>query len=75
MNEELLYFLYVLVGMEDTPDYTTGDPLDEYPRYTPNQELFAVNVMNLLKGQGWNNLEAIEAYYRDRVKLWSNSQY
>lgn len=68
LNQELLYYIYVLVGIEDTPDYTAGDPYDQYPRYTPNQELFAVNVMNLLKGLGWSNLGEIEAYYRDRQK-------
>ena len=68
LNAELLYYIYVLVGIEDTPDYTAGNAHDQYPRYTPNQELFAVNVMDLLKGLGWNNLQAIEAYYRDRLQ-------
>jgi len=68
LNGELLNAIHQLVGIEDTPDYTTGNPHDEYPRYTPLEELFAVNVMNLLKGYGWNNIQQFEAYYRDRLK-------
>jgi hypothetical protein len=68
INQEFLNNIYVLVGMEDTPDYTTGNAWDVYPRYTPLQELFAVNVMNLMKGFGWNNIQQIEIYYRDRLK-------
>ncbi|MFA6450178.1 MAG: hypothetical protein WCX65_11955 [bacterium] len=68
INLELLYNIYTLIGMDDTPDYKAGNAWDAYARYTPNQELFAVNVMNLLKGFGWNNINQIEIYYRDRLK-------
>ncbi len=68
INTELLYNFYVLIGLDDTPDYTKGNAWDQYWRHSPNQELFAVNVMNLIKGLGWNNLEAIEMYYRDRLE-------
>jgi len=70
VNDEVLYYVQVLVGIEDTPDETAGNPWDDYPRYTPLHELFAVNVMDLLMGYGWNNLEMIESYYRDRLDLW-----
>ncbi len=71
MNQYVLYYVYLIVGLDDTPDETRGDPYDVYDRYLPVQELFAVNVMNLLKGQGWQNLEAIEVYYRDRLEMWN----
>jgi hypothetical protein len=68
INDELLAAVYDLIGLDDTPDYTDGNAWDQYARYNPNQELFAVNVMNLLKGFGWNNVKQIEVYYRDRLK-------
>lgn len=75
LNNELLGYIYILVGIEDTPDYTAGNAYDEYPRYSPNQELFAVNVMNLLKGYGWNNMQQIEVYYRDRQQAATDTAH
>jgi len=66
---KLLTYVYYVLGLDDTPDYTGGNAWDEHTRLTPNQELFATNVMNLVKGLGWGNLAAIEAYYRDRNEL------
>ncbi|MFC1474601.1 hypothetical protein ACFLQK_01030 [bacterium] len=74
INRDLLYMVHSVVGLDDTPDETRGDARDLIPRYLPIQELFAVNVLNLLRGLGWHNLEAIEIYYRDRLELWNNSQ-
>lgn len=67
LDTEALQDLYMLLGLDDTPDETPGDAHDKYVRMSPNQELFAVNVMNVLRGYGWMNTRAIEAYYRDRL--------
>jgi hypothetical protein len=67
LQKDLLQYLNEVIGLDDTPDQTAGEPYDPYVRITPLQELFAINVRNLIAGYGWNNLEAIEAYYRDRL--------
>lgn len=74
LNAEVLNYVYTIVGIHDTPDETKGDAWDKIPRMLPVQELFAVNVMNLLRGYGWQNLVEIETYYRDRLKTWKNDQ-
>jgi hypothetical protein len=69
LRDDLLEYVNEIIGLDDTPDETAGSSTGEYVRMTPNQELFAINVRDLLTGNGWGNLEAIEGYYRDRNKL------
>lgn len=71
LSTEVLSYLFFLVGLDDTPDGSWGDAHDDDVRMSPNQELFAVNVMNLVRGYGWLNTSAVEAYYRDRLDCLS----
>jgi len=66
LQQDLLAYLNEVIGLDNTPDQTEDDFRDAYTRMTACQELFAINVRNLITGYGWSNLEAIEAYYRDR---------
>lgn len=75
LRTELVDYINQIIGYDDTPDETAGDAYDIYTRYTPNQELFAINTRNLITGYGWNNLEAIEAYYRDRQETMYTGPY